>query len=56
MSDEQIEKYIHATMSDNIASKLSISRVKMVHRDAIKLIQRYLKQTSNEVMEELENE
>jgi len=56
MNDEQIEKYIHATMSDNIASKLSIFRVKMVHRDAIKLIQRYLKQTSNEVMEELENE
>ena len=56
MNDKQIERYIHSTMSDNIASKSSISRTKMIHADAIKLIQNYLKQTTDEVMEELENE
>jgi len=55
MKDEQIEKYIHATMSDNIASKLSISRAKKIHADAIRKIQRYLKQTTKEVMEDLKN-
>lgn len=56
MKDEQIEKYIHATMSDNIASKLGIARAKKIHADAIKKIQRYLKQTTKEVMEDLKNE
>ena len=56
MNDEQIERYIHSTMSDNIASKLSIARAKKVHADAIKVIQKYLKQTTNEVMEDLKNE
>lgn len=55
MNDKQIEKYIHATMPDNIASKLSISRAKKIHADAIRKIQRYLKQTTKEVMEDLKN-
>jgi len=56
MNNEQIERYIHSTISDNIASKLSIVRAKKIHADAIKLIQKYLKQTTNEVMEDLKNE
>ena len=56
MNDNQIERYIHSTMSDNIASKLSIARAKKIHADAINLIQKYLKQTTKEVMEDLKNE
>ena len=50
-----VESIVEAIRINNIASKLSISRAKKIHADAIRKIQRYLKQTTKEVMEDLKN-
>ena len=56
MNDIQIVKYIKLIMTNDIVSELSVKRVKIIHNDAIKLIQSYLKQTEKEVQEGFNNE
>lgn len=56
MNDTQISKYIQLTMTNEMISELSVKKAKVVHANAIKLIQSYLQQTEREVQEEFNNE
>lgn len=55
MNNKEIEKYVNLTIPDKDTLEISINRVKMMHSDAIKLIQNYLRRTENEVQEEFSN-
>lgn len=56
MNNDEIKRYIKLTMGENVVNDFSITRAKKIHGNSIHLIQKYLKQTTNEVMEELLNE
>lgn len=49
-NDEQTLKYLKITMSKKEISKLSINRAKSIQKDAIDEIQKYLRQSTDEVL------
>ncbi len=55
MNDTQISKYVRSVMTNKTISKINVSRIKMIHFNAISLIQSYLQQNENEVREALNN-
>ena len=52
----QIKEYIKTVIKDKVVFKMSIGRLKLVHHDAIRIIQKYLEETKNEVQEVMVNE